>query len=199
MNLRLPLNTCDQELIQEECSPSPSGSSSQNTLSTQSDTFDWPDVQELRIKYASQSSKVTHSCTAPNGMLACRTNTCNGCSHKYSSSFELHRAVTESHRTEAADEERSSMEEDSPQPKLPPLLCRWSSLDHMLGSLPLHEIQNLQEPVRTTHTGSQVCLVTRETGRPHDEGSDCATKSKMAESNFVKSLREKFQSLSASS
>lgn len=220
--LRLPLNTCNQALIHEECSPSPvqtprSGSSSQNTLtcspSLQSDTFHWPDVQELRTKYTSHPShpsKVTCSCTAQNGVPKCCTNGCNGCSNKYNSSSDLHKALTECPRTqsETVYKEQCPVVEDWPQPQLQPLLCRWSSLDHMLGSLPLHEVQNLQEPVRTCYTGSQVSLITRETGKLQDEdkvlqeGSDYATKSaslKLSESNLVKSLREKFQSLSTSS
>lgn len=217
-NLRLPLSSCNQALIPEECSPSPvqtprSGSSCQNTptcsQSLQSDTFHWPDVQELRTKYTSHSSKVTCSCTASNGVLKCFTNRCNGCSNKYNSSSDLHKALTECPKTqsETVYKERCPVVEDWPQPLLKPLLCRWSSLDHMLGSLPLHEVQNLQEPVRTCYTGSQVSLLTRETGKLQNEdevlqeASDCAAKStglKLAESNLVKSLREKFQSLSTS-
>lgn len=221
-NLRLPLNTCNQTVIHEERSPSPvqtpsSAASSQGTVtcpqSSQSDTIHWPDVQELRTKYV-ETSKVTRSCTVPNGMLEYSTDRCN-CSHKYSSSSDLHKALTDCPRTqsEPVREEGCPMVEDwtqpqpQPQPRLQPLLCRWSSLDHMLGSLPLHEVQNLQDPVRTCYTGSQLSLITRDTGKLQDgdnllqEGSDCAMKSagKMTESNLVRSLREKFQSLSTSS
>ncbi|XP_067471472.1 pleckstrin homology domain-containing family G member 3 isoform X5 [Thunnus thynnus] len=225
-NLRLALNTCDQTVIHELRSPSPvqtpsSGASSQSTVtgpqSTESDTFHWPDVQELRTKYtpfkleteASHSSKVDHSCIVPNGTLECCTNRCNGCSHRYSSSSDLHKALTDSPTTQ------SPTVEDWTQPqsrtRLQPLLCRWSSLDHMLGSLPLHEVQNLQDPVRSCYTSSQVSLITRETSKLQDgdhllqEGLDCPTKpavltsGKVSESNLVKSLREKFQSLSTSS
>lgn len=225
-NLRLALNTCDQTVIHELRSPSPvqtpsSGASSQSTVtgpqSTESDTFHWPDVQELRTKYtpfkleteASHSAKVDHSCIVPNGTLECCTNRCNGCSHRYSSSSDLHKALTDSPTTQ------SPTVEDWTQPqsrtRLQPLLCRWSSLDHMLGSLPLHEVQNLQDPVRSCYTSSQVSLITRETSKLQDgdhllqEGLDCPTKpavltsGKVSESNLVKSLREKFQSLSTSS
>ena len=208
-NLRLPLN--DQTVIHEECSPSPapsSGASSQSTLtcpqSPQSDTFHWPDVQNLRTKYTSCPSKVTLSCSAPNGMLECCTHRCNGCSHKYNSSSDLHKALADSPTTQSETDKHWP----ETQTRLQPLLCRWSSLDHMLGSLSLHEVQNLQEPVRTFYTGSQMSLITRETSKLQDEdkvvqeGSDCAPKSsslKTTESNLVKSLREKFQSLSTSS
>ncbi len=216
-NLRLPLNSCDQAVIHDERSPSPvqtpsSEASSQSTLtcpqSPQSDPFHWPDVQELRTKYT-KTSKVNHSCTGPNEMLECCTKRCNSCSHKYNSSSDLHKAMTDCPRTqsETVYKEQCPAAEDWPQPRSQPLLCRWSSLDHMLGSLPLHEVQNLQEPVRTCCcTASQV--IAREAGKLGDEdkvlqeGSDCATKSaalKMTESNLVKSLREKFQSLSTSS
>ncbi|XP_039642164.1 pleckstrin homology domain-containing family G member 3 isoform X2 [Perca fluviatilis] len=224
-NLRLPLKTCDQAVIHEERSPSPgqtpsSEASSQSTVSfpqsppPETDTFHWPDVQELRIKYTdtSHSSKVTRSCTVPNGILGCCANRCNGCSHKYNSASDLHKALTDCPRTqsETVYKERCPVVEDWTQPQLPPLLCRWSSLDHMLGSLPLHEVQNLQEPVRSCYD-SQVSLITKETDKLQDGdsvfhgGLDCATKSaapvsgKLTESNLVKSLREKFQSLTTSS
>ncbi|XP_029316037.1 pleckstrin homology domain-containing family G member 3-like isoform X2 [Cottoperca gobio] len=216
-NLRLPLNTCNQAVIHEERSPSPvqTSSSEASTVTCpqspppEANTFHWPDVQELRTKYTdtSHSSKVTSSCTALNGMLECCTDGCNGCSHNYNSSSDLHRAPTDcpSTQSETVYTDRCAVVEDWAQP----LLCRWSSLDHMLGSLPLHEVQNLQDPVRACYTTSQVSLITRDTGRDGDnalqEGLDCATKSaapgsgKMTESNLVKSLREKFQSLTTSS
>ncbi|XP_070698285.1 pleckstrin homology domain-containing family G member 3-like isoform X2 [Pempheris klunzingeri] len=223
-SLKLPLNTCDQAVIHEECSPSPvhtpsSGASSQSTVtcpqSPQSDCFHWPDVQELRTKYTETShpSNITRSCTVPNGMLESCTNRCNGCSHKRSSSSDLHTAPTNCPRTQSEPvyKEGCAVVEDCPQPqshpRLQPLLCRWSSLDHMLGSLPLHEVQNLQEPVRACYTASQLSLITGETGKLQDGdnllqgGSDCAAKSsgKMTESKLVRSLREKFQNLSTSS
>lgn len=212
-NLRLPLNTSNQALNHEQCSPSPvqtprSGSSCQNTLTcSQTDTFHWPDVQELRTKYTSSSAC---SCTTQNGAPKSCANTCNGCSNKYNSSSDLYKAPTECARkwSETVYKEQCPVVEDWPQPQLQPLLCRWSSLDHMLGSLPLHEVQNLQNPMRTCYTGSQASLIIRETGKQHDEGkvlqegSDCTTKSaslKLSESNLVKSLREKFQSLGTGS
>ncbi|XP_068437016.1 pleckstrin homology domain-containing family G member 3 [Clinocottus analis] len=217
-NLRLPLNTCDQSVIHEEVSPSPvqtpsSGPSSQSTVASpqspasETMTFHWPDVQELRTKYTDtpRSSKATRGCTVQNGTPECSTNGCNGCSHKYNSSSDLRNALTDSPRTETGSTERCHLVEDWAQP----LLCRWSSLDHMLGSLPLHEVQNLQEPVRTCFPTRQLSLKTRETGKDRDnvlqEDLDCTTKSaapcsgKMTESNLVKSLREKFQSLTTSS
>ncbi|XP_074548432.1 pleckstrin homology domain-containing family G member 3-like isoform X2 [Halichoeres trimaculatus] len=207
-SLRLPLNTCDQEVIHEERSPSPiktpsSGAGSQSTVpgpqSPQSDPFHWPDVQELRTKYTeTPHSKVTRSCTVPNGMLEFCTDR-----SKYSSSSDLHKALNNCPGTHpgVVNKEGSPVVEDWPQtqqksqPQLQPLLCRWSSLDHMV---PLHEVQNLQGPARTCYTTSQVSLITRETDNPLQD-SDCATKLKLSESNLVKSLREKFQSLSTGS
>ncbi|XP_039992985.1 pleckstrin homology domain-containing family G member 3 isoform X2 [Xiphias gladius] len=210
-NLRLPLIACDQTVIHEVRSPSPvqtpsSGASSQSTVTSpqtsQSDTFHWPDVQELRSKYTkpSPSSKVTCSCTI--GTLEYCRDMCNGCSHHYNSSSDLHKALTDCARTKS---ERCPVVKDWPPPQsqsqLQPLLCRWSSLDHMLGSLPLHEVQNLQEPVRTCYTAGK--LQDRD-NLPQDD-LDCAAKSadlssgKMSESNLVKSLRDRFQSLSSSS
>ncbi|XP_023258514.1 pleckstrin homology domain-containing family G member 3-like isoform X2 [Seriola lalandi dorsalis] len=204
-SVRLPLIACDEMVIHEVRSPSPvrtpsSGASSQSTVtcpqSPQSETFYWPDVQELRSKYIGPShfSKLTRSCTT--GMLECCANMYNGCSQKCNSSLDLHKALTDCPRTQSAVEDWSQT-----QPRFQPLLCRWSSLDHMLGSLPLNEVQNLQEPVRTCYTA----------GKLHDgdilsqDDLDCAANSavgssgKTSESNLVKSLREKFQSLSTSS
>lgn len=166
----------------------------------QSDSFLWPDVQELRTKYTSQSSQL--SCMAPDGMFKCSTGRCQGCSNRYNSLFDLRRA--------AADPlpKQSCGEEDSAQHQAHLALCRWSSLDHVPGvgvSSTLHETQNPQEPLSPGCMGAQVGPVARENGRAHDEeetlqeGSDCAAKSKLVESHLVKSLREKFQSLSASS
>ncbi|KAM7402859.1 hypothetical protein PAMA_003670 [Pampus argenteus] len=208
-NLRLALNTCDQEVIQELRSPSPiQTSSSQCTVtcpqSPESGTFHWPDVQELRSKYTPfrLETETSQSCTGPNRMLGRCTNRCNGCSHRYNSSLDLHRALTDCPTTQSPVVEVWTW----PQPRLQPLLCRWSSLDHVLGSLPLHEVQNLQDPVRSCYTSSQVSLTTRETRDGLlQEDLDCPTKSvvqssgKVSESNLVQSLREKFQSLSASS
>lgn len=196
---------CDEMVIHEVRSPSPvhtpsSGASSQSTVtcpqSPHSETFYWPDVQELRSKYT--DSKVTTSCTMET--LECCTNMYDGCSHKCNSSSDLDKALTDCPRTES---ERHPPVEDWPQSqtRLQPLLCRWSSLDHMLGSLPLHEVQNLQQPVRSCHTAAK----RQEGGLLSQDDLDCAAKSaavtsvKMSESNLVKSLREKFQSLSASS
>ncbi|XP_028251226.1 pleckstrin homology domain-containing family G member 3-like isoform X2 [Parambassis ranga] len=210
-NLRLLLNGSDHAVIHEVQSPSPvqtpsSGASSQGTLtcpqSPQSEAFHWPDVQELRSKYADSShSKVTHSCTVPNGMLESCTNGCNSCSHKYSSSLDLHKVLTDcpKEQSETLHTEKCPMVGDCPtqQTLLNPLLCRWSSLDHMLGSLPLCEVQNLQEPART-------CFAVQDGDSILQEGPDSTAKSavltsgKTSESNLVKSLREKFQSLGTS-
>ncbi|XP_069580366.1 pleckstrin homology domain-containing family G member 3 [Brachyistius frenatus] len=202
-NLRLPLNACDQAVIHEVCSPSPvqtpsSASSSQSTVtgpqSPQPVTFHWPDVQELRSKYTKTSlhSKITRSCTVPNGVLESCANRCNGCSYKYNSFSDLRKAVRDGpgKESEAVYKEKCPVVEDWSQHQTQPhpLLCRWSSLDHMLGSLPLHEVQNLQEPVRT-------CLLQEDSAAK----SAVLSSGKTSESNLVRSLREKFQSLSTSS
>ncbi|CAB1450056.1 unnamed protein product [Pleuronectes platessa] len=197
-SLRLPLIGSDQMVIHEVRSPSPVQTPNSDAISQSSDTcpqssqterFHWPDVQELRSKYT-HSSKVTGSCTM--GMLECCSSVCNSCSHKYSSSSDLHKALTD--RTHC---EEGPAVEDWPQPRLQPLLCRWSSLDH-IGSLPLHEVQNLQDPVRSSCIAGKL----QEPDHLPQEDPDCAERSsifssgKMSESNLVKSLREKFQSLS---
>lgn len=207
-------------------SPSPvqtpcSGLSSHSTLTSpqtpQAETFHWPDVQELCSKYTpsreetevSNSSKFPLSDTVLNETLDRPMNGCRGSSCKYSSSLNLHKALADCPRSKSVPVHRAGRcgVEDWPQPQVRSVLCRWSSLDHMLSSHPLHEVQNFQHPVRTYHTTSQVCLASRDTVKNNDnshppEGLDCSTNSavlssgKMAETNIVKSLREKFQSLS---
>uniref|UniRef100_A0A672I3Y0 Uncharacterized protein n=1 Tax=Salarias fasciatus TaxID=181472 RepID=A0A672I3Y0_SALFA len=206
-SLRLPLNSCDQSVIHEVHSPDPipppsSGSSSQDTLtspqSPQPEAFHWPDVQELRSKYASgPHSKISRSNTVPNGMLECSRDGSNGCSVRCSSCLDLHKGLTDCPGSESG---RSAAVGDVPQTQaqLHPLLCRWSSLDHVVTSLPLHEVQNLQEPVRT---GSPVRLQDRDLRRDGVEGAPKAaalSSGKTSESNLVKSLRQKFQSLGSS-
>ncbi|XP_047466491.1 pleckstrin homology domain-containing family G member 3 isoform X2 [Mugil cephalus] len=213
-NLRLPWNACDQAVIPEVCSPSlvetpTSGASSHSAVTSPqnppSETFHWPHVQELRSKYTETSHpKVTRSCTAPNGMLECSTNRCNGCSHKYNSSLDLHKAPTDCprKRSESLNTE-CPVVEDSPQhhtqPRTHPLLCRWSSLDHMLGSLPLHEVQNLQEPVRTCAAADKLQDGVNLLQECVDNADSAPASGKNSESHLVKNLREKFQSLTISS
>uniref|UniRef100_A0A8D3A1Q3 Uncharacterized protein n=1 Tax=Scophthalmus maximus TaxID=52904 RepID=A0A8D3A1Q3_SCOMX len=203
-NLRLPLTACEEMVIHEVRSPSPVQTpSSQSTVpcpqspqSPQPETFHWPHVQELRSKYTGPCHPSNATCSCALGVLECCRSVCDSCSHMYNSSSDLHRALTDCPRTHS---ERCAVVEDWPQaqPRLQPLLCRWSSLDHMLGSLPLHEVQNLQDPVRT-------CKLPERDILPQDE-LDCAERTavpssgKMSESHLVKSLREKFQSLGTSS
>ncbi|XP_075874438.1 pleckstrin homology domain-containing family G member 3-like isoform X2 [Nelusetta ayraudi] len=217
--LQSPPNTCSEALIQEERSPSPvqsprSGPGSHSTQSLQPDAFHWPHVQELRTKYAPGATTAPCSCAEPGWPPKPSATNCTGCFNEYNSSSDPQKAPAERPRTlsDASKQQQQQQQqhaevEDWPRAQLQPLLCRWSSLDHMLGSFPLHEVQNLQEPLRMCHYGSQANLTTRESHkRLNDErlllqtGSDCATKSlKLSESNLVRSLREKFQSLSSSS
>ncbi|XP_029349419.1 pleckstrin homology domain-containing family G member 3 isoform X2 [Echeneis naucrates] len=203
-NMRLPSVASDQIVIHEMHSPSPaqtpSSGSSQSTVicpqSPQSETFYWPDVQELRSKYTEplHSAKGAHSGAI--GMFECCTNMYNGCSHKCNSSSDLRKALTDCPSTQS---QRCPVVEDWPkcqsQPRLQPLLYRWSSLDHMLGSRPLHEVQNLQEPVRGPYTTD----ILRQDGLNRAAKSAAVSSGKTSESNVVKSLREKFQNLSTSS
>lgn len=213
-SLPSPLTACREVPTQEERSPSPvqsprCGPGSHSTQNPQPDAFHWPHVQELRTKYSPSGTKAPCSCTEPGLPPKSRTTNCTGCFNEYNSSSEPQKAPTERPRTlsDASKEQQQQQVDDWPRAQLQPALCRWSSLDHMLTSFPLHEVQNLQEPLRTCHYGSQVNLTRRESHkRLRDErlllhtASDCATKSlKLSESNLVRSLREKFQSLNSSS
>lgn len=192
-NLRLPMNACDQEVIHEVCSSSsdqtlPSPASSQGTVaslhSPQSETFHWPHVQELRSKYTDASHSLKTNCvfTEPEGIKA--SHSC----HKYRSSSDLHIAPTDCCK---------NCREDWAQQKKRSPLCRWSSLDHILGSVPLHEVQNLQEPSQTRSLRGRI---QDEDGLLQDvlNSTKLLSSGKSSESNLVKSLREKFQGLSAS-
>ncbi|XP_068608063.1 pleckstrin homology domain-containing family G member 3-like [Brachionichthys hirsutus] len=199
-NLRLALNVCDQLNIQEEASSSPV----QTPSSPPADGFSWPVVQELRTKYTSHSSELPRSRADPDGMLDCCTNGCNGFFPEYHGSPGHHRAPAD---RPTAHKEQSPAMEDGPQPRLRPLLCRWSSLDHMLGSLPLRDVDFLQGCVRTGNTTGQASPI-REPGKLRDEekvlqeAPDCLSKAaapKTTDSHLVKSLRDKFQSLSSTS
>ncbi|XP_023208322.1 pleckstrin homology domain-containing family G member 3-like isoform X6 [Xiphophorus maculatus] len=192
-NLRLPMNVCEQEVIPEVCSPNSdqtpsSPSSSQGTAphSPQSESFHWPHVQELRSKYTDTSHSLrTHCvCTEPDGVKESRA------SHKYRSSSDLHTAPTDCCK-------KCLQVEDWPQQKKGSLLCRWSSLDHMLGSVPLHEVQNLQDRSRTR---SPCHRIQDEDGLLQEvrNSTKSLSSGKSSESNLVRSLREKFQSLSTS-
>ncbi|KAM8834277.1 pleckstrin homology domain-containing family G member 3-like [Synchiropus picturatus] len=202
--LRLPLNACSPAVIQEVNSPGPlqspgSGPSSHCTAaspqSPQSETFHWPDVQELRSRYTPSSPGTPDRCPSSNEMLERSLNRCNSCSRRRSSSSDLHR--------DFIDKENCGVEQDWPKARSKSLLCRWSSLDHMLLS---NEAQNLQDPLRTCQTA----LIPTETNKLHPgenlfpQDLDCSSKpslqspGKMAQSHLVKSLREKFQSLSTS-
>uniref|UniRef100_M3ZWN5 Pleckstrin homology domain-containing family G member 3-like n=1 Tax=Xiphophorus maculatus TaxID=8083 RepID=M3ZWN5_XIPMA len=189
----LPMNVCEQEVIPEVCSPNSdqtpsSPSSSQGTAphSPQSESFHWPHVQELRSKYTDTSHSLrTHCvCTEPDGVKESRA------SHKYRSSSDLHTAPTDCCK-------KCLQVEDWPQQKKGSLLCRWSSLDHMLGSVPLHEVQNLQDRSRTR---SPCHRIQDEDGLLQEvrNSTKSLSSGKSSESNLVRSLREKFQSLSTS-
>ncbi|XP_043999150.1 pleckstrin homology domain-containing family G member 3 isoform X2 [Gambusia affinis] len=192
-NLRLPMNVCEQEVIPEVCSPNSdqalsSPASSQGTAphSPQSETFHWPHVQELRSKYTDTSHFLRAHCVCrePDGVKESRA------SHKYRSSSDLHAAPTDCCK-------KCLQVEDWPQQKKGSLLCRWSSLDHMLGSVPLHEVQNLQERSRTR---SPCRRIQDEDGLFQEvrNSTKSLSSGKSSESHLVRSLREKFQSLSTS-
>lgn len=220
-NLRLALNVTTQEVIHEVSSPSPvqtpsSGVSSHSTLisphTPQPETFHWPDVQELRSKYTQDTeanSKLSQSSTLEHTPVGSPLS--SGRSQKYSSSSDLYKALADCPRSKSVPVHQGGRcgLEDWPPQRGHSGLCRWNSLDHMLSSQPLHEVQNLQHPVRGHYTTSQLCLASRDTDKYGSESHlhdsldsgtrDALGSGKITESNIVKSLREKFQSLSTSS
>uniref|UniRef100_A0A8C6UMV2 Uncharacterized protein n=1 Tax=Neogobius melanostomus TaxID=47308 RepID=A0A8C6UMV2_9GOBI len=194
-----------------------SGVSSHSTLisphTPQSEVFHWPDVQELRTKYTqdaeANSSKMSQNSTVVHTPVGTPLSSGTDNSQKYSSSSDLHKAFADRSRSKSVPvhhEGRCGLEDWAP-PKGRSVLCRWSSLEHMLSSHPLHEVQNLQHPVRSLHTTSQLCLASRDMDSSDShlyDSLESDTKAaigsgKFHESNIVRSLREKFQSLSSSS
>ncbi|KAM6912152.1 pleckstrin homology domain-containing family G member 3-like [Xenentodon cancila] len=200
---RFPINGCDQAVIYEVRSPSPvqtpcSAGSSQGTVgSPQMETFHWPDVQELRSKYSEthHSPNADCVCKAPNEMQ----ESCNSCSHKNSTISECHKAPSDGCRNQSEPVHKETAVEDWPQYHTHSLLCRWNSMDHMLGSLPLHEVQNLPEPMRACVALGKLqdedSLLQEDRNGPR---SAAPSSGKTSDSNHVKSLREKFQSLGTS-
>ncbi|XP_077411472.1 pleckstrin homology domain-containing family G member 3-like isoform X2 [Vanacampus margaritifer] len=202
-NLRLQLTTCEQLSIHEANTPSPvqtpsSAASSRSTLtdpqSPQLENFNWPDVQELRSKYNPSGPDTDPS----NGSLECSPVGCSCFPHA-----DPHNDLTPCPGAEPETWYKERGDQDWPRPRST-LLCRWSSLDHVLGTLPLHEVQNLQEPVRTCHPCGPASLAAAGDEQVEDSfrcpgKSTALSSAKMSESHLVKSLREKFQSLSTSS
>lgn len=178
----LSLNSYEQVVVHELRTPSPapslsSGASSRVTSPcpnsppspVQTEIFHWPHVQELRSKYtdprldpgSSHASPVSRSYSVPERMESC-TEGCStswttaGYSSSCNGSTEMNSALTDSLETTSSMAHRGvgSVGKAKPQPPL----CRWNSLDHMLGTLPLHELQNLQVPTRSCCVAGQTTL-----------------------------------------
>ncbi|XP_045579404.1 pleckstrin homology domain-containing family G member 3 isoform X4 [Salmo salar] len=181
-NLMLSLNSYEQVVVHELRTPSPtpslsSGASSRVTSPcpngppspVQTEIFHWPHVQELRSKYtdprldtgSSHASPVSRSYSVPERMESC-TEGCStswspaGYSSSCNGSTEMNSALTDSLETTSSTAHQGVGSVGKAQPQPP--LCRWNSLDHMLGTLPLHELQNLQVPTRSCCVAGQTTL-----------------------------------------
>ncbi|XP_055719013.1 pleckstrin homology domain-containing family G member 3-like isoform X2 [Salvelinus fontinalis] len=181
-NLTLSLKSNEQVVVHERRTPSPvpslnSGASSRVTSPcpnsphspVQTQSFHWPDVQELRSKYtnhrldpgSSHPSPVSHSCSVPQRMQSCTEGfstswSPNGYSSSCNCSTNTNSGLTDSLETMPSMDHQggSSVGEAQPQPPL----CRWHSFDHLLGTLPLQELQNLQETMRSCYIAGQATL-----------------------------------------
>ncbi|XP_071222317.1 pleckstrin homology domain-containing family G member 3-like [Salvelinus alpinus] len=181
-NLTLSLKSKEQVVVHERRTPSPvpslnSGASSRVTSPcpnsphspVQTQSFHWPDVQELRSKYtnhrldpgSSHPSPVSHSCSVPERMQSCTEGfstswSPNGYSSSCNCSTNTNSGLTDSLETMPSMDHQggSSVGEAQPQPPL----CRWHSFDHLLGTLPLQELQNLQETMRSCYIAGQATL-----------------------------------------
>ncbi|XP_077587439.1 pleckstrin homology domain-containing family G member 3-like isoform X2 [Stigmatopora nigra] len=175
-NLRLPSNTCEEMAIREPTTPSPlqtpssptsSHSATSDPQSPQLENFHWPDVQELRSMYKPDPDSSIGTPPTPTS----------------SSSAGLEDPT-----------EKPQPRHDRPRSKL---LCSRNSWDDVPDPLPLHEVQNLQEPVRTRRPSESQTV--EGDNVPEGDGSSTQSLAKTSESNLVKSLRDRFQSLSNSS
>ena len=179
----LSLTCYDQVIIQELPSPSPSqslsfGASSRVTspcppLTTSPQTpaqaFHWPDISELRSLYTPTSrlgpgagppSPVTRSCLAPEDALGSCSDGFRSswgstdCSESCEGSTDSLRGTSDwpGTRLDMACEGGSPVGGQQPQDQ--PQLCRWSSVD----SKPLHEMQNLPDPMRSCYVAGNLIL-----------------------------------------
>ncbi|XP_029586198.1 pleckstrin homology domain-containing family G member 3 isoform X1 [Salmo trutta] len=179
-NLTLSLKSYEQVVVHERRTPSPvpsfnSGASSRvtspcpnsphNPVQTQS--FHWPDVQELRSKYtnhrldpgSSHPSPVSHSCSVPERMQSCTEGfstswSPDGYSSSCNCSTDTNSGLTDSLETMSSMDHQGGDSVGEAQPRL----CRWHSFDHLLGTLPLQELQNLQETMRSCYMAGQATL-----------------------------------------
>ncbi|KAG7466340.1 hypothetical protein MATL_G00163680 [Megalops atlanticus] len=173
-NLTLSLSPCDQVVLQELKSPSPvhtprsvtsprvlspSLQRSKSPLSPAlTESFNWPDVRELRSKYAPRSpnsapprpSPVSRSCSVPEKMLesdpAAPSATWRHSSYSPSSSCYS--------PLDTKAEPTSPSESPVYKPHLnmasggegrPGYLCRSGSLDHRLNALDVNELNRIQD------------------------------------------------------
>ncbi|XP_024127348.1 pleckstrin homology domain-containing family G member 3 isoform X2 [Oryzias melastigma] len=185
LGLRLQLN---QAVIHEVSSSSPvqtptATSQDAHSQSPQLETFLWPHVQELRSKYFEPSPFSRGTCSCTNGKQEeCVTDPCNGSSQ--SSLSDLHKDCSQS---KSIHSDTCPVLEGLPQHQSDHPLCRWSSVDHVLGSLPLNEVQNFRK-LHDEDSHPQEGL--------NSDKSAVTSSGKASESTFVKALLEKFQSLS---
>ena len=204
---------------------SPSSSPSRLPSSpVDSEPFHWPDVHQLCSRYTGPGPgpaghpPVGRSCSVPERMLELCTDGPGRLPWKPTATQpHPHHPPWDSAESQwgGGSQRRggpTATEDGGSQPG-PRLLCRWSSLDSVpaAASRPLHELQNLQDPVRPGHgtlpaqhkvkelttAGSDVCLTEAQHGvskRPAALHGN-----KKMESRIVRNLREKFQSLGSGS
>ncbi|XP_059908136.1 pleckstrin homology domain-containing family G member 3 isoform X2 [Gadus macrocephalus] len=203
---------------------SPSRAPSLPSSPVDSEPFHWPDVHQLCSRYTGPRSGpgagpplVGRSCSVPERML----ELCTGGPGRPPWSPTATQPLTPRPPWDSAEgqwgggaQRRGSPTREGGGSRLGPrLLCRWGSLDSVpaAASRPLHELQNLQDPVRPGHgtlpaqhkvkegttAGSDVCLkeaqhgVFKRPAAPHGN--------KKTENRIVRNLREKFQSLGSGS
>uniref|UniRef100_A0A4W5Q3G7 Pleckstrin homology and RhoGEF domain containing G3 n=1 Tax=Hucho hucho TaxID=62062 RepID=A0A4W5Q3G7_9TELE len=174
-NLTLSLKSYEKVVVHEQRTPSPvpslnSGASSRVTSPcpnsphspVQTQSFHWPDVQELRSKYtnprldpgSSHPSPVCHSFSVSERMQSCTEGfstswSPTGYSSSCNCSTDTNSGLTDSLETMSSMDHRGGGSVGEAQPH---------SFDHLLGTLPLQELQNLQEPMRSCYVAGQATL-----------------------------------------
>ncbi|CAL8286175.1 unnamed protein product [Lota lota] len=207
------------QALSSPSSPSPAPSSP-----VDSEAFHWPDVHQLRSKYTGPRSApgpaghppVGRSCSVPERMLElCADGLGRLPWNPPPAQHHGHRLPWDSAESQwgvASQRRGSPTTEDGGSRPERRLLCRWRSLDSVpaAAARPLHEVQNLQDPVRTSHATLPAQhkvkdVTTTGNGGGLNEAQHGVSKrppglrGNKTESKMVKNLREKFQSLGCGS
>lgn len=135
----------------------PSALDAQSPVYTES--FNWPDVRELRSKYSRpnpQSVSINRSCSVPDRILEVGHNNPTACRSCSCSSPVCDRM--DPHTTPTKDTTTTQSTDKGPAGQGVVKLCRSSSLEHMVGPLHLKQQTDLTEIPRSYYLSGQATL-----------------------------------------